>query len=113
MRARPRVRATSIKEGFFTGTTRSIPTAGNGFRCGSATFVLMTYGTGAIMAVPAHDERDFEFCTKYGIPIRSVIRPVDGALPALDAIGPRSLTTAWWRIPASGRASGAPKPAGR
>ena len=44
-------------------------------------FVLMGYGTGAIMAVPAHDERDFEFCTKYGIPIRPVIRPVDGALP--------------------------------
>src|SRR5205814_2384916 len=44
-------------------------------------FVLMGYGTGAIMAVPAHDERDFEFCTKYGIPIRPVIRPVDGELP--------------------------------
>ena len=35
---------------------------------GSPNFVLMSYGTGAIMAVPAHDERDFEFCTKYGIP---------------------------------------------
>ena len=40
----------------------------------------MGYGTGAIMAVPAHDERDFEFCRKYGIPIRPVIRPVDGEL---------------------------------
>ena len=40
----------------------------------------MGYGTGAIMAVPAHDERDFEFCRKYGIPVRPVIRPVDGAL---------------------------------
>ena len=45
-------------------------------------FVLMGYGTGAIMAVPAHDERDFEFCTKYGIPVRPVVRPVDGELPA-------------------------------
>ena len=45
-------------------------------------FVLMGYGTGAIMAVPAHDERDFEFCTTYGIPIRPVIRPVDGVLDA-------------------------------
>jgi leucyl-tRNA synthetase len=40
----------------------------------------MGYGTGAIMAVPAHDERDFEFCRKYDIPVRPVIRPVDGAL---------------------------------
>jgi hypothetical protein len=40
----------------------------------------MGYGTGAIMAVPAHDERDFEFCRKYGIAIRPVIRPVDGEL---------------------------------
>ena len=43
-------------------------------------FVLMEYGSGAIMAVPAHDQRDFEFCRKYGIPIRPVIRPVDGSL---------------------------------
>jgi leucyl-tRNA synthetase len=43
-------------------------------------FVLMGYGTGAIMAVPAHDERDFEFCKAHGIPIRPVIRPTDGAL---------------------------------
>ena len=41
----------------------------------------MAYGTGAIMAVPAHDERDFEFCSKYRIPIRPVIRPVDGGWP--------------------------------
>ncbi len=41
----------------------------------------MGYGTGAIMAVPAHDERDFEFCRNYGIPIVPVIRPVDGELP--------------------------------
>ena len=51
-------------------------------------FVLMGYGTGAIMAVPAHDERDFEFCRKYGIAVRPVIRPVDGALavePGMEA----------------------------
>ncbi len=47
-------------------------------------FVLMGYGTGAIMAVPAHDERDFEFCRRYGIPITPVIRPTGGALP--DAV---------------------------
>ena len=47
----------------------------------------MEYGSGAIMAVPAHDQRDFEFCRKYGIPIRPVIRPVDGSLadePAME-----------------------------
>src|SRR5450830_1167272 len=43
-----------------------------------ANFVLMEYGTGAIMAVPAHDQRDFEFAKKYGIPIKVVIRPAEG-----------------------------------
>jgi leucyl-tRNA synthetase len=45
-----------------------------------ANFVLMGYGTGAIMAVPAHDERDFEFCRTYQLPIVPVIRPKDGEL---------------------------------
>jgi leucyl-tRNA synthetase len=49
-------------------------------------FVLMGYGTGAIMAVPAHDERDFEFCRTYGIPVLPVIRPVDGVLGDGDSI---------------------------
>ena len=43
-----------------------------------ANYILMDYGTGAIMSVPAHDERDFEFATKYGIEIRQVIQPVPG-----------------------------------
>jgi len=43
-----------------------------------ANFVLMGYGTGAVMSVPAHDERDFEFAHKYGIPIRQVIRSANG-----------------------------------
>ena len=48
-----------------------------------ANFVLMEYGTGAVMAVPAHDQRDFEFCTAYGLPIRTVIVPAGWAgLPA-------------------------------
>ena len=46
-----------------------------------ANFVLMEYGTGAVMAVPAHDQRDFEFCTAYGLPIRPVVMPEDGDLP--------------------------------
>ena len=42
----------------------------------------MDYGTGAIMAVPAHDQRDFEFAKKYGLPIRVVIQPLDRTLDA-------------------------------
>jgi leucyl-tRNA synthetase len=69
------------KEGFPTGRFAVNPFSGEKVPIWIANFVLATYGTGAIMAVPAHDERDFEFCSKYGIPIRPVIRPVNGALP--------------------------------
>ncbi|HUI79405.1 MAG TPA: leucine--tRNA ligase [Bryobacteraceae bacterium] len=68
------------KEGFFTGHYAINPYSGERAPIWIGNFVLMGYGTGAIMAVPAHDERDFEFCSKYGIPIRPVIRPVDGPL---------------------------------
>ena len=57
--------------------TPSIRSAESARRSGSANFVLMGYGTGAIMAVPAHDERDFEFCKQYGIPILPVVAPPD------------------------------------
>lgn len=49
-----------------------------------ADYVLMGYGTGAIMAVPAHDERDFAFAKKFGIPIKLVVAPKDGSAPDLD-----------------------------
>lgn len=77
------------KEGFATGSFATNPYGGDKVPVWIGNFVLATYGTGAIMAVPAHDERDFEFCTKYGIPIRPVIRPVDGVLPtvAKEAFG--------------------------
>ena len=68
------------KEGFFTGHYAVNPFSSEKVPIWVGNFVLMGYGTGAIMAVPAHDERDFEFCRKYGITIRPVIRPVDGAL---------------------------------
>ena len=46
-----------------------------------ADYVLMEYGTGAIMAVPAHDERDYQFATRFGLPIRQVVAPADGEAP--------------------------------
>jgi len=70
------------KHGFFTGQYAVNPFDGTRVPIWVGNFVLAGYGTGAIMAVPAHDERDFEFCTKYGIPIVPVIRPKDGALDA-------------------------------
>ncbi|MGC9946250.1 MAG: leucine--tRNA ligase [Bryobacteraceae bacterium] len=75
-----------VKEGFFSGHYAINPYSGEKAPVWVGNFVLMTYGTGAIMAVPAHDERDFEFCTKYGIPIRPVIRPVDGGLAQLETM---------------------------
>jgi leucyl-tRNA synthetase len=68
------------KVGFFTGHYALNPYSGQKVPVWVGNFVLMGYGTGAIMAVPAHDERDFEFCSKYSIAIRPVIRPVDGPL---------------------------------
>ena len=61
------------KKGFFTGKYAINPFNGERIPIWLANFVLIEYGTGAIMSVPAHDERDFEFATKYGIPIRRVI----------------------------------------
>src|SRR6202023_3213435 len=72
--------ATMEKEGFFTGRYAVNPFSGEKIPIWVGNFVLMEYGTGAIMAVPAHDERDFEFCRKYGIAVKPVIRPVDGPL---------------------------------
>lgn len=68
------------KQGLFTGGYAINPFSGERTPIWIGNFVLMGYGTGAIMAVPAHDERDFEFCRAYGIPVRQVIRPADGAL---------------------------------
>jgi leucyl-tRNA synthetase len=81
MRARSRVPGDVEKEGFDTGLKAINPFSGERVPVWVGNFVLMGYGTGAIMAVPAHDQRDFEFCKKYGINIRPVIRPVDGPLP--------------------------------
>ena len=63
------------KEGFFTGAYCRNPFTGETIPIYLANFVLMEYGTGAVMAVPAHDQRDFEFARKYGLPVRVVIQP--------------------------------------
>jgi len=72
--------ATAEKEGFFTGRHAINPFNGEKLQIWVGNFVLMEYGTGAIMAVPAHDGRDFEFCRKYGLAVRVVIQP-DGIEP--------------------------------
>jgi len=63
------------KEGVFTGAFAVNPLTNKKLPIYAANFVLMEYGTGAVMAVPAHDQRDFEFAKKYGIPIEVVIQP--------------------------------------
>ena len=70
--------ATAEKVGFFTGRHATNPFSGEKIPIWVGNFVLMEYGTGAIMAVPAHDQRDFEFCRKYGLPVRIVVQPRDG-----------------------------------
>lgn len=69
------------KEGVFTGSTCVNPVTREKMPIYVANFVVMEYGTGAVMAVPAHDQRDFEFATKYGLPIKVVIKPKDAAIP--------------------------------
>lgn len=67
------------KKGMATGLTAIHPLNGREVPIYIANFVLMDYGTGAVMAVPAHDQRDFEFATKYGLDIIPVIKPADGS----------------------------------
>ena len=70
--------ATMEKIGFFSGRYALNPFSAERLPIWVGNFVLMGYGTGAIMAVPAHDQRDFEFCRKYGLPVRVVIQPLAG-----------------------------------
>jgi leucyl-tRNA synthetase len=69
------VLATMPKEGIYTGFNAIHPFTGTAIPIWIANFVLMEYGTGAVMAVPAHDQRDFEFATQYGLPLKKVIQP--------------------------------------
>ncbi|MDO8893625.1 leucine--tRNA ligase [Nitrosomonas sp.] len=72
--------ATQEKKGMDTGLFVIHPLNGKKLPVWVANYVLMGYGEGAVMAVPAHDERDFEFATKYALPIKAVIKPLDGDL---------------------------------
>ncbi len=67
--------ATREKEGIFTGRYAVHPLSGERIPIWIANYVLWGYGEGAIMVVPAHDQRDFEFATKYGLPIVPVVKP--------------------------------------
>ena len=81
--------ATREKTGVFTGAHAVNPVNGERIPIWIADYVLMSYGTGAIMAVPAHDQRDFEFARRYGLPIRVVIQPPDRQLD------PATMSEAW------------------
>ena len=68
------------KKGVATGLNAIHPLTGKEVPIWVGNFVLMNYGTGAVMSVPAHDQRDYEFAKKYGLAIEAVIKPVDGEL---------------------------------
>ncbi|MBH2958169.1 leucine--tRNA ligase [Serratia marcescens] len=77
--------ATMEKKGMPTGLFVVHPLSGEKLPVWVANFVLMEYGTGAVMAVPAHDQRDWEFATKYDLPIKPVILNLDGSRPDVSA----------------------------
>ena len=74
------------KHGVDTGRFAVNPYNGEKVPIWVANYILADYGTGAIMSVPAHDERDFEFAGKYGLPVRAVIVPKDGAKSAEELL---------------------------
>ena len=76
---------TMEKRGKPLGVNAVHPLTGERIPVWVANFVLMGYGTGAVMAVPAHDQRDWEFARRYGLRIHQVIEPTDGRLVELDA----------------------------
>jgi len=92
------------KEGIFTGVHAVNPMTKERIPIWIGNFVLMEYGTGAIMCVPAHDQRDFEFAQKYGIPIRLVIQNPEGTLQ--DGRMAAAYTEESGRLVQSGKFSG-------
>jgi leucyl-tRNA synthetase len=96
--------ATAEKEGFFTGRFAVNPFSGENLPIWIANFVLAEYGTGALMCVPAHDERDYEFAEKYNLPVKIVIQPKDGPPLRLDRMSGAS--TEYGRLIDSGPYTG-------
>ncbi|HEY7289175.1 MAG TPA: leucine--tRNA ligase [Vicinamibacterales bacterium] len=102
------------KEGFDTGRLAINPFTGAEVPIWIANFVLAEYGTGAIMAVPAHDERDFEFAQKYSLPVRIVVESTEATAAAAAGDGSVALgcaTTNYGRLVNSGEWSGQEAPA--
>jgi len=89
---RARLEGKVEKEGVFTGRSATNPFTNEKIPIWVGNFVLMGYGTGAIMSVPAHDERDFDFARKYDLPVRVVIQPagekLDGDTIKAAYVGP-------------------------
>src|SRR3989454_1957159 len=77
------------KEGVATGAFCRHPLTGARLPVYVASFVLMEYGTGAVMAVPAHDQRDFEFARAHGLPVKVVVQP------AGEHLEPAAMPSAW------------------
>jgi leucyl-tRNA synthetase len=84
--------ADTKKEGLFTGAYARNPFTGERVPIWVANFVVADYGTGAVMSVPAHDERDFEFAKQYGLPIKAVIAPADGGAKLDPSTAEQSFT---------------------
>jgi len=108
---RKRTAETAEKEGVFTGAYCLNPMTGARMPIFVANFVLMGYGTGAVMAVPTHDQRDFEFAKKYDLPLIVVIQPNGQLLEektmtgAYEGRGPWSsrASSTEWRAPRQGK----------
>jgi len=84
VQARPRDAQVTTKKGFFTGSSVKHPLTGEKVPVWVGDFVVMDYGTGAVMGVPAHDQRDYEFAKAYGLPIKTVVEPKAGVTAAAE-----------------------------
>jgi len=96
------------KDGVFTGRYAVNPVNDERLPIWVADYVLMEYGSGAIMAVPAHDERDFDFARTYELPVQPVVVPVDGTEPELPYVAKSDEA----KLANSGQFSGLPAPEG-
>ncbi len=94
------------KTGVFTGGYAINPVNGEKIPVWIADYVLMTYGTGAIMGVPAHDQRDFEFARKFGLEIKVVIQPE--GIPVIKEVDLKEAVPAHGTMINSGRLTGTP-----